>query len=213
MAKNKNKKPGILKEFKTFITRGNVIDMATGVIVAGAFTKIITALTNNVFLPVVNYLVSLATNGKQVLLISILNKQPYFLESVNDAGEIVKTVNPECIFIDWGIVLEAVVNFILIAAIIFTIVKVINHTRAKIDAIKAKAREDERFLEKANDAELAEIRQYELASTSLELSVEDKFWDVGREIGEAYLNSEYLKEKTWEEFLKEKMDELRNPLK
>ena len=118
MAKNKNKKPGILKEFKTFITRGNVIDMATGVIVAGAFTKIITALTNNVFLPVVNYLVSLATNGKQVLLISILNKQPYFLESVDDAGEIVKTVNPECIFIDWGIVLEAVVNFILIAAII-----------------------------------------------------------------------------------------------
>ena len=79
--------------------------------------------------------------------------------------------------------------------------------------LNTKAREDERFLEKANDGELAEIRQYELASTNLELSVEDKFWDVGREIGQAYLNSEYLKEKTWEEFLKEKMDELRNPLK
>ena len=174
MAKNKNKKPGILKEFKTFITRGNVIDMATGVIVAGAFTKIITALTNNVFLPVVNYLVSLATNGKQVLLITILNKQPYFLESVDDAGEIVKTVNPECIFIDWGIVLEAVVNFILIAAIIFTIVKVINHTRAKIDAIKAKAREDELAAEKAAKDEAERLAAIEAEKAAIAKAQQDQ---------------------------------------
>lgn len=174
MAKNKNKITGILKEFKTFITRGNVIDMATGVIVAGAFTKIITALTNNVFLPVVNYLVSLATNGKQVLLISILNKKPYFLESVNDAGEIVKTVNPECIFIDWGIVLEAVVNFILIAAIIFTIVKVINHTRAKIDAIKAKAREDELAAEKAAKDEAERLAAIEAEKAAIAKAQQDQ---------------------------------------
>ena len=174
MAKNKNKKPGILKEFKTFITRGNVIDMATGVIVAGAFTKIITALTNNVFLPVVNYLVSLATNGKQVLLISILNKQPYFLESVDDAGEIVKTVNPECIFIDWGIVLEAVVNFILIAAIIFTIVKIINSTRAKLDAIKAKAREDEIAAEKAAKDEAERLAAIEAEKAAIAKAQQDQ---------------------------------------
>jgi large conductance mechanosensitive channel len=174
MAKNKNKKPGILKEFKTFITRGNVIDMATGVIVAGAFTKIITALTNNVFLPVVNYLVSLATNGKQVLLITILNKQPYFLESVNDAGEIVKTVNPECIFIDWGIVLEAVVNFILIAAIIFTIVKVINHTRAKIDAIKAKVKEDVLAAEKAAKDEAERLAAIEAEKAAIAKAQQDQ---------------------------------------
>ena len=174
MAKNKNKKPGILKEFKTFITRGNVIDMATGVIVASAFTKIITALTNNVFLPVVNYLVSLATKGKQVLLISVLNEQPYFLESVNDAGEVVKTVNPECIFIDWGIVLEAVVNFILIAAIIFTIVKVINQTRTKLDAIKAKAREDEIAAEKAAKDEAERIAAIEAEKAALAKAQQDK---------------------------------------
>ena len=174
MAKNKNKKPGILKEFKTFITRGNVIDMATGVIVASAFTKIITALTNNVFLPVVNYLVSLATNGKQVLLISVLNKQPYFLESVNDAGEVVKTVNPECIFIDWGVVLEAIVNFILIAAIIFTIVKVINQTRTKLDAIKAKAREDEIAAEKAAKDEAERIAAIEAEKAALAKAQQDK---------------------------------------
>lgn len=174
MAKNKKKKPGILKEFKTFITRGNVIDMATGVIVASAFTKIITALTNNVFLPVVNYLVSLATNGKQVLLISVLNKQPYFLESVNDAGEVVKTVNPECIFIDWGVVLEAIVNFILIAAIIFIIVKVINQTRTKLDAIKAKAREDEIAAEKAAKDEAERIAAIEAEKAALAKAQQDQ---------------------------------------
>lgn len=174
MAKNKKKKPGILKEFKTFITRGNVIDMATGVIVASAFTKIITALTNNVFLPVVNYLVSLATNGKQVLLISVLNEQPYFLESVNDAGEVVKTVNPECIFIDWGVVLEAIVNFILIAAIIFIIVKVINQTRTKLDAIKAKAREDEIAAEKAAKDEAERIAAIEAEKAALAKAQQDK---------------------------------------
>ena len=97
--------------------------MATGVIVASAFTKIVTSLTNNVFLPLVNYLVYLITDGKDVLLISVLNGQPYFLETVDDAGVVTTSVNPECIFIDWGIVLEAIVNFILIAAIIFIIVR------------------------------------------------------------------------------------------
>ena len=126
MAKKKTKKPGILAEFKQFITRGNVVDMATGVIVASAFTKIVTSLTNNVFLPLVNYLVYLMTGGKEVLLITVLNGQPYFLETTDDAGNIIKTINSECIHINWGIVIEAIVNFILIAAIIFIIVKVIN---------------------------------------------------------------------------------------
>ena len=162
MAKNKKiKKPGILAEFKQFITRGNVVDMATGVIVASAFTKIVTSLTNNVFLPLVNYLVYLITDGKDVLLISVLNGQPYFLETVDDAGVVTTSVNPECIFIDWGIVLEAIVNFILIAAIIFIIVKVINSTRKRLDALKAKAREDEIAAEKAAAEEAAKLAAIE----------------------------------------------------
>ncbi len=162
MAKNKKiKKPGILAEFKQFITRGNVVDMATGVIVASAFTKIVTSLTNNVFLPLVNYLVYLMTDGKDVLLISVLNGQPYFLETVDDAGVVTTSVNPECIFIDWGIVLEAIVNFILIAAIIFIIVKVINSTRKRLDALKAKAREDEIAAEKAAAEEAARLAAIE----------------------------------------------------
>lgn len=172
--KNKNKKPGIFAEFKKFIMRGNVIDMATGVIVAGAFTKIITALTNNVFLPLVNYLVSLATDGESVLLISILNNKPYFLEAVDETGEVIKTVNPECIFIDWGIVVEAIVNFILIAAIIFIIVKIINATHAKLEAIKAKIREDEIEAERKAKEEAEKQAAIEAAKAAVIKAEQDK---------------------------------------
>lgn len=175
MAKNKKvKKPGILAEFKQFITRGNVVDMATGVIVASAFTKIVTSLTNNVFLPLVNYLVYLMTDGKDVLLISVLNGQPYLLESTDAAGVVTTSVNPECIFIDWGIVLEAIVNFILIAAIIFIIVKVINSTRAKLDAIKAKAREEEIAAEKAAKEEADRIAKIEAEKAAVAKAAADK---------------------------------------
>lgn len=175
MAKNKKvKKPAILAEFKQFITRGNVVDMATGVIVASAFTKIVTSLTNNVFLPLVNYLVYLITDGKDVLLISVLNGQPYLLESTDAEGVVTTSVNPECIFIDWGIVLEAIVNFILIAAIIFIIVKVINSARKKLDALKAKAREDEIAAEKAEQEEAARQAAIEAEKTAIAKAAADK---------------------------------------
>lgn len=175
MAKNKKvKKPGILAEFKQFITRGNVIDMATGVIVASAFTKIVTSLTNNVFLPLVNYLVYLITGGKEILLISVLNGQPYLLESTDAEGVVTTSVNPECIFINWSVVIEAVVNFILIAAIIFIIVKVINQTRKKLDAIKAKAREDEIAAELAAKEEAERIAKIEAEKAAAEKAIADK---------------------------------------
>lgn len=175
MAKNKKiKKPGILAEFKQFITRGNVIDMATGVIVASAFTKIVTSLTNNVFLPLVNYLVYLITGGKEILLISVLNGQPYLLESTDAEGVVTTSVNPECIFINWSVVIEAVVNFILIAAIIFIIVKVINQTRKKLDALKAKAREDEIAAELAAKEEAERIAKIEAEKAAAEKAIADK---------------------------------------
>lgn len=175
MAKNKKiKKPGILAEFKQFITRGNVIDMATGVIVASAFTKIVTSLTNNVFLPLVNYIVFLLTGGKEVLLITALNGKDYLIYSTDAAGVVTSSINPECIYINWGIVIEAIINFIFIAAIIFTIVKVINSTRKKLDAIKAKVREDEIAAEKAAKEEADRIAAIEAEKAAQEKAIADK---------------------------------------
>ncbi len=175
MAKNKKvKKPGILAEFKQFITRGNVIDMATGVIVASAFTKIVTSLTNNVFLPLVNYIVFLLTGGKEVLLITVLNGKDYLIYSTDDAGVVTSSVNPECIFINWGVVVEAIINFIFIAAIIFIIIKVINNTHKRIEALKAKAREDEIAAEKAAKEEADRIAKIEAEKAAQEKAIADK---------------------------------------
>ena len=55
----KEKKSGFFAEFKKFITRGNVVDMSVGVIVGGAFTAIVNALSNNILKPIINYLLTL----------------------------------------------------------------------------------------------------------------------------------------------------------
>ena len=170
----KSKKPGIIAEFKKFISRGNVVDMATGVIVASAFTKIITSLTNNVFMPFVNWIVFSITGGKQVLLITILNKEPYFVDSTDAAGAVTQVVNSACIYINWGIVIEAVINFLLIAIIIFALVKILNSINAKIEAMKAKLREDEIRLEEEKAKEAERLANEELAKKLAEQAIADQ---------------------------------------
>lgn len=104
------------KEFKAFITRGNVIDMAVGVIVGGAFTAIVTALTNQIFNPLVNWALSGANGG--------LESAVTMLKPVLDeAGAIDMS---KSIYINWGAFITAVLNFFIIAFILFTIVKTIN---------------------------------------------------------------------------------------
>ena len=64
--KNNKKAKGLLTEFKKFIMRGNVVDMAVGVIIAGAFGAIVTALVNKIFMPLINLIVYSATGGKGI---------------------------------------------------------------------------------------------------------------------------------------------------
>lgn len=106
-------------EFKTFITRGNVLDMAVGVIVGGAFTAIINALSNNILKPLINWLLS-AIMGS-----SSLSEVYTMLKPVtDDAGAIILE---ESIYIDWGAFINAIINFILIAFVLFCIVKFFNN--------------------------------------------------------------------------------------
>ena len=89
------------KEFKAFITRGNVIDMAVGVIVGGAFTAIVTALTNQIFKPLVNWALSGADGGLEqaVTMLKVVR---------DDTGAIDMT---KSIYIDWGAFITAVLNY------------------------------------------------------------------------------------------------------
>lgn len=101
-------------DFKKFITRGNILDMAIGVIVGGAFSKIVTALTNKIIMPLINYLLSLGGTG--------LSSAYTFLKKAYDASGEVDLANS--IYIDWGAFITAIIDFLLIAFTLFCIIKI-----------------------------------------------------------------------------------------
>lgn len=113
------------KEFKTFITRGNVMDMAVGVIVGGAFTAIVTALSDHILKPIINWVLALILGQNSLSEVFTYLKKVEVETEVN--GVMVKTVDlSQSIYIDWGAFINAIINFILIAFVLFCIVKALN---------------------------------------------------------------------------------------
>ena len=117
------KMKNFFSEFKKFITRGNVLDMAVGVIVGGAFTAIVNALSNNILKPVINWILALIL-GKN----SLSDLYTFLLRTeVTDAATGETTVDlANSIYIDWGAFINAIINFLLIALVLFSIVRIIN---------------------------------------------------------------------------------------
>ncbi len=107
-------------EFKTFITRGNVLDMAVGVIVGGAFTAIVNGLSNYILKPIINYLLSLVFKKDG------LEGAITFLTKVEVDGVVDLT---QSIYIDWGSFISAIINFLLVAFVLFLIVRTINKVK------------------------------------------------------------------------------------
>ena len=135
----------IIAEFKEFISRGNVMDMAIGVIIATAFGKITTSLVNDVLMPFISWLVGARDMSALNLLV-----RP---EVLNDAGEVVQ----ESITIGFGTLLGTVIDFILVALVVFAIVKAANMARARLE--KQKEAEEEAAPEPSNEEKLlTEIR-------------------------------------------------------
>ena len=97
----------MINEFKTFIMRGNVLDMAVGVIVAGAFGKITTSLVNDIFMPFISFLF-----GSRDMTALNLVVRP---EIVNEAGEVVQAA----ITIGFGTFVATIIDFLLIALVVF----------------------------------------------------------------------------------------------
>lgn len=118
------KKVGKIKkffgEFKTFITRGNVLDMAVGVIVGGAFTGIVNGLSNFILKPLINYLLALALGGGALeKAVTILGTPAYLEDGTIDLAN--------SIYIDWGSFISAILNFLIVAFVLFMIVRTMNN--------------------------------------------------------------------------------------
>lgn len=126
-------------EFKTFITRGNVLDMAVGVIVGGAFTAIVNGLSNFVLKPLINWILALIL-GKNSLsdVYTFLGTPAYTVDA--EGKQIIDLANS--IYIDWGSLINAIINFFLIAFVLFTIVKIINKVKENNGTLSKKIKEN-----------------------------------------------------------------------
>ncbi len=122
------------EEFKKFVTRGNVVDMAVGVIVGSSFTAIVNGLSNFILKPIINWLLALIF-GKNSLseIYTFLTRVDKTQDVLDADGNVIGTeIVPDLtqsIYIDWGAFINAVINFFLIAFVLFTLVKIINTVR------------------------------------------------------------------------------------
>ncbi len=112
-------------EFKKFITRGNVLDMAVGVIVGGAFTGVVNGLSNYILKPLINWLLALVLQGEG-LEAAVTMLKPGYTTDANGA-QVIDLANS--IYIDWGAFISAIINFLLVAFTLFMIIRTINKIR------------------------------------------------------------------------------------
>ena len=121
MAKQKKekKKSTFWKDFKAFISRGNIIDLAVGLVVGAAFTAIVNSLVNDIIKP----LIALLVGGNLSELAVILRP-----EEVNEAGEVIV----EAITLNYGNLIMAILTFLIDAFVIFTAVRIVRNVQRRI---------------------------------------------------------------------------------
>lgn len=126
----------IIKEFKEFISRGNVVDMAVGVVVGGSFNSIVTSFTKSILTPVISCL----TGRVNIEALSV-------------------KISEELV-IPYGEFLQSVINFLLTAAVLFAFIKVINSVRGRMEKLYKEEEEEQTEEEKKPTSEelLGEIR-------------------------------------------------------
>ena len=115
-------------EFKKFITRGNIVDMSVGVIVGGAFTSIVNALSDNILRPIINAILALVLGQDSLSGIYTYLKKVEVEAEVNGVP-VIQVDLGQSIYIDWGAFINAIINFLIIALVLFTIVKTLNKLR------------------------------------------------------------------------------------
>ena len=116
-------------EFKKFINRGNVFDMAVGVIVGSAFTAIVTALTNNILKPVTSWIVMMIFGAE-----SLTEPSPVLAPTLAEDGSVDLEAS---IYIDWGAFINSIFHFIIIAFVLFCLLKVMNNLREEIEEARS----------------------------------------------------------------------------
>ena len=124
------KKKGFFGEFRDFVMRGNIMDMAVGVIIGGAFGKIVTSLVNDIVMPPIGMLIG---GVKFAELKAVI--QP---EELDAAGEVIK----EAVTINYGNFIQVILEFLIIALCIFLVLKGVMKAKALAEKMKKKEEEE-----------------------------------------------------------------------
>ena len=143
-------------EFKTFIARGNVIDLAVGVIIGGAFSAIVTALTNHILMPLINWVLALCLGAEGLEgAVTLLSPAYTFAENGEQVLDLANSI-----YIDWGAFISAILNFLLIALVLFILIKAINYANGEVAKAKSSplSKEEVHSLRKQGKS-LAEIKE------------------------------------------------------
>jgi len=128
---------GMISEFKDFAMKGNLVDMAVGFVMGGAFATVVTSFINDVFMPLLSPVMGGVDVGDMSYTMS---------EAVSEGGEVVK----EAAVVNYGLFINAIISFIIVAFVMFMIIKAMNKAKKKEEAAPSAP--------PANEVLLAEIR-------------------------------------------------------
>ena len=121
------------KEFKEFICRGNIMELAVAVIIGGAFSAIVTAFTNHIIRPIVNWILALIVGGDGMDAVYTFLKKVY-TDGVIDLEK--------SIYIDWGAFITAVIDFLIIAMVLFLMIKLVMSVTKGVNKVKDGAKHE-----------------------------------------------------------------------
>lgn len=175
MAKE-NKKSSFWSDFKKFISKGNVVDMAVGVVIGGAFGKIVTGLVNYIINPVVSLITG---SGKDLDSLKTVLVPEKIVNEVVEQKEIA---------ILWGTWIQTIIDFLIVAFCIFLVLRLITKARATLERKKLAA-EEAKAAEAAAKAEAEKKAAAEAAAVAAARQ---------NQIEESLLNQEKLLEKICE---------------
>ena len=187
------------EEFKKFITRGNVLDMAVGVIVGGAFTGIVNGLSNFILKPIINWLLALILGSDGLEGAVTILSPAYTAEGAIDLAN--------SIYIDWGAFISAIINFFIIALALFSIVKIMNKIREENEELRVNLKKNRISKEdkKALKAKGIKLRDKEAVKAYFaeKKAEEERLAEIAKKEAEEKARKERLENPTTEDLLKD----------
>jgi len=193
-------------EFKKFITRGNVVDMAVGVIVGSSFTAIVNGLSNFVLKPIINWVLALIFGKDSLSEIYTMLQTSYKTDETG--AQVVDLANS--IYIDWGAFINAIINFFLIALVLFTIVKAINKVREERKELDSKIKKDKPTKEEKKEMKKLGIDRSDKKAVKAYYADKEKRAKMEKKAAEEKARIERLNNPTTDDLLKEIRDLLKS---